>query len=206
MAIAIYADDEEFGAMHYGVPRSEDRAAIRDRMENTARSYGLGGSDLFQRAVNRFESFDFERIERKLAAVVRKVSHAFDRDMIRPMVKIGQFQQAGPDQQRWLAANPRAQRLLEKDMMHGWRETFTNHYKGQVGEDNPDYQAVMDGLVVIDDDGWKATQYLTIRDDDNRGPLGFADQTIVRDSMWANFNAYLDAGVDDPSDENNGSL
>ena len=206
MAIAIYADDEEFGAMHYGIPRSEDRAAIRNRMENTARSYGLGGSDLFQRAVDRFESFDFERIERKLAAVVRKVSHAFDRDMIRPMSKIGHFQQAAPVQQRWLAANPRAQRLIEKDMIHGWRETFTNPYKGKVGEDNPDYQAVMDGIVVLDEHGWTATQYLTIRDEDNRSPLGFADQIIVKDSMWANFNAFLDEGIDDPSDENNGSL
>jgi hypothetical protein len=207
MAIAIYADDQEFGVMHYGLPRSEDRAAIRQRMENTARSFGLAGSEVFNRAVQRFESFDFDRLERKMDALKRKVSHLFDRDEIRPMWKIGQFQQAGPEQQRWLMANPRAQRLFEKDMMNGWRDSFVNYFQGKVGEENPDYQAVMDGMVVFNEEGGAvATQYLTIRDADNRGPLRFAEQTLVKDSMWANFNAYLDEGLDDPSDSNNGSL
>lgn len=207
MAIGIYADDQEFGVMHYGLPRSEDRAAIRQRMENTARSFGLAGSEAFSRAVQRFESFDFDKLERKMDALKRKVSHLFDRDEIRPMWKIGQFQQAGPEQQRWLMANPRAQRLAEKDMMNGWRDSFVNYFEGRYGEDNPDYQSVMDGMVVFNEEGGAvATQYLTNRDDDNRGPLRFAEQTLVKDSMWANFNAYLDAGLDDPSDANNGSL
>lgn len=207
MAIGIYADDQEFGVMHYGLPRSEDRAAIRQRMENTARSFGLSGSEAFTRAVQRFESFDFDKLERKMDALKRKVSHLFDRDEIRPMWKIGQFQQAGPEQQRWLMANPRAQRLAEKDMMNGWRDSFVNYFEGRYGEDNPDYQSVMDGMVVFNEEGGAvATQYLTNRDDDNRGPLRFAEQTLVKDSMWANFNAYLDAGMDDPSDANNGSL
>ncbi|MNI85658.1 hypothetical protein D3C73_1426720 [compost metagenome] len=65
----------------------------------------------------------------------------------------------------------------------------------------------MDGLVVFNEEGGAvATQYLTDRDDDNRGPLNFHDQTLVHGSMWANFGAYLDAGLDDPSDPDNGSL
>lgn len=207
MAIAIYADDQEFGAMHYGLPRSEDRAAIRQRMENTARSFGLAGSDLFTRAMGRFESFDFERLERKIDSLKRKVSHMFDRDEIRPMSRIGQFQQAGPVQQRWLMANPRAQRLYEKDMMNGWRKSFINYFEGRYGEDNEDYQAVMDGIYVFNEDGGAVnTQYLTIRDDDNRGPLRFSEQTLIKDVMWANFNTFLDEGLDDPSDPENGSL
>ncbi|QTH80349.1 hypothetical protein PA10_00149 [Pseudomonas phage pPa_SNUABM_DT01] len=207
MAIAIYADDQEFGVMHYGLPRSEDRAAIRQRMENTARSFGLTGSDLFSKAISRFESFDFDKVERKLDALKRKVTHLFDRDEIRPMWKIGQFQQAGPVQQRWLMANPRAQKLFEADMMYGWRDTFVNHHKGRYGEENPDYRAVMDGLVVFNEEGGAVcTQFLTDRDADNRGVLNFSDQTLVHGSMWANFGAFLDEGLDDPGDPNNGSL
>jgi len=207
MAIAIYADDQEFGAMHYGLPRSEDRAAIRQRMENTARSFGLTGSDMFQRAIGRFESFDFDRLERKIDALKRKVTHLFDKDEIRPMGRIGQFQQAGPEQQRWLMANPRVQKLFEKDMINGWGKKFTNYFEGRYGEENEDYQAVMDGIVTFNEEGGAvATQYLTIRDGDNRGPLNFSDQCIVRTSMWANFESFLDDGLDDPSDPDNGSL
>lgn len=207
MAIAIYADDREFGAMHYGLPRSEDRAAIRDRLENTARSFGLVGSDLYQRAVDRFNSFDFDGIERKIAALTRKVTHLFDKDGIRPMSRIGQFQQAGPDQQRWLMANPRAKRLFEKDMMYGWRDTYINRNPGRYADDDPDYQQVMHGLLQFDEHGHSHfVQYLHLIDEDGRTELRFDQQTTIRDSMWANFNSFLDEGLDDPSDENNGSL
>lgn len=207
MAIAVYADDQEFGAMHYGIPRSEDRAAIRRRMENTARSFGLIGSEIYERSLNRFESFDFEKISRKIDAMKRKVTHLFDRDEIRPMWKIGDFQNAGLDQQRWLMANPRAKRLFEKDMMNGYRDTHKPMYPGLYGEDDPDYQEVMNGLYHEDEEGnGHITQFLHILDDDGRSKLTFGQQTTIKDSMWANFNAILNLGQDDPSDRNNGSL
>jgi len=207
MAIAIYADDQEFGAMHYGLPRSEDRAAIRDRMENTARSFGLVGSEVYNRAISRFESFDFDRIERKIDALKRKVVHLFDNDSIRPMTHIGQFQQAGREQQRWLMANPRAKRLFEKDMMNGWRTEYVNVNPGRYGDDDPDYQQVMNGLAQIDKEGHeKYVQYLHLYDEDGRTELMFGQQTMIRDSMWANFESFLDEGLDDPSDPDNGSL
>ncbi len=207
MAIAIYADDQEFGVMHYGLPKSDDRAAIRNRMENTARSFGLTGSDTFNRAISRFDSFDFDKLERKVDSLKRKVSHLFDRDVIRPMWKIGQFQQAGPEQQRWLMANERAQKLYEKDMLNGWRESFFNRYEGMYGEDNPDYQEVMNGMVTFNDEGHAvSTEYLHLYDADGRTQLSFSDQCLIKNSMWSNFEAFLDEGLDDPSDPNNGSL
>lgn len=207
MAIAIYADDQEFGVMQYGLPRSEDRAAIRSRMENTARSFGLMGSDLYNRAVDRFNSFDFDKIERKIDALKRKVTHLFDKDEIRPMSRIGQFQQAGPEQQRWLMANPRAKRLYERDMMNGWRDSYINTNPGRFGDDDPDYQQVMQGLHQFDESGnAHFVQYLHLYDEDGRTELTFGKQTTIRDSLWANFESFLDEGLDDPSDEHNGSL
>lgn len=207
MAIAMYADESEFRAMQYGLPKSEDRAAIRSRLENTARSFGLIGTDLYRRAVDRFESFDFDRIERKVDALKRKVTHLFDHDGIRPMSRIGQFQQAGPEQARWLMANPRAKRLYEKDMMNGWREFLKVGNPGMYEDDDPDYQEVVNGLVQYDDEGnSKFVEYLLLYDADGRTKLTFADQSTVRDSMWANFNTFLDEGLDDPSDPNNSSL
>lgn len=207
MAIAIYASDSDFGAMHYGIPRAEDRAAIRRRMENTARSFGLVGSEMYERTMNRFNSFDFDRIERKLDALKRKVTHLFDRDEIRPMHLIGEFQQAGPDQQRWIMANPRASRLLEKGMINGYQGSYTPMYPGRHGEDNPDYQEVMHGIFHEDEKGeLRNTQFLHIVDDDGRTQLRFGQQTTIQNSMWANFNTLLDLGLDDPSDKDNGSL
>lgn len=207
MAIAIYADDMEFGAMHYGLPRSEDRAAIRRRLENTARSYGMAGSEMYDRAMSRFNSFDFEKIERKLDSLKRRITHLFDNDEIRPMSKIGEFQQAGPDQQRWIMANPRAKRLHEKDMINGYKGSYKSRYPGRIGDDDPDYQQVMHGLFNFDKDGNAvSTQYLHLLDDDGRTELTMGQQTTIRDSLWENFSAILDLGQDDPSDKDNSSL
>ena len=207
MAIAVYASDDDYGFMRYGLPSSNERSMLRDRIEHTARSHGLLDSDFYRRAVDKFNSIDFERIERKIEAVRREVTHIFDRDIIKPMSSIGEFQQAGPNQARWLMANPRAKKLFEQDMIHGWRDMFTNRNPGRYGDDDPDYQQVMNGLAQFDEEGnEKFVQYLHLYDEDGRTELAFADQVRVRDSMWANFNAFLDEGLDDPSSEENNSL
>jgi len=165
------------------------------------------GSDRYNRAVDRFNSFDFDKIERKIDALKRKVTHLFDKDEIRPMSRIGQFQQAGPEQQRWLMANPRAKRLYERDMMNGWRDSYINTNPGRFGDDDPDYQQVMQGLHQFDENGnAHFVQYLHLYDEDGRTELTFGKQTTIRDSLWANFESFLDEGLDDPSDEHNGSL
>lgn len=208
MAVAIYATDADYSVMRYGVPRSEDRASIRRRLESTARSHGLIGSEMYDRAVQRFDSFNFERIERKLDALKRKVSHLFDTDEVRMMHDIGDFQQAGPVLQRWIMANPRAKRLHEKDMIHGYKSSgYVPNYPGRYGHDDPDYQQVMHGLHYTDEEGNDVfTNYLHIVDDDGRTELTFGAQTTIRDSIWANFEAHLDAGMDDPTSPDNGSL
>lgn len=207
MAVAIYADEQEFRAMHFGMPRSEDRAVLRERMEENARRYGLEGSDFFARALDRFNSFDFDRIERKISAVRRRVTHMFDRDEITWMSSIGKFQQAGPIQQRWLLANPRIKQLAERELLRTWGNEYPIPNKGRYGDDDPDYRAVMNGMYQTDADGNDLfVIYPDAYSDDGRGVLSFEEQTILKDSMWANFIAYVDEGLDDPSDPENGSL
>lgn len=207
MAIGVYAGDHEFEVLHHGLPKSSDRAVLRDRLESTARSFGLAGTDLYQRALGRFESFDFDKFERKIDGFKRKVKHLFDKDEIRPMFDIGQFQQAGPVQARWLYANPRAKKLHEKEMMKGWEDYGFNRHEGRYGDDDPDYQQVMNGLEVETEEGHSYfVEYPHLYDDDYRTELTFAQQTTIRQSMWANFESWLDEGLDDPSDPQCGCL
>lgn len=207
MARAVYASDEESGFMRFGLPTSGERAMLRGRLDDMARSHGLSDSSFFQRAIERFNSIDFDRIGRKIDSIRRKVEHLFDHDEIRPMHSIGSFQQAGPIQARWIMANPRAQRLFESDMIHGYRDLIKPQYPGRFGEDNPDYQEVMNGLPVFDEDGNSMfVQYLHLYDEDGRTQLSHGQQTAIVESIWCNFEGHLDRGLDDPSDPDNGSL
>lgn len=207
MAIAVYAADDEFEVLRSGLPTSGDRGILRDRMESVARSFGLVGSDIFNRAKGRFDNFDFDRIERKFDGFKRMVTHAFDIDEIRPMRTIGQFQQAGPIQARWLYANPRVKRLHEREMIDGWSGYKFNRHEGRYGDDDPDYQQVMQGLEVCNEEGHSHfVEWLHLYDDDYRTELTFSQQTTIRNSMWVNFESFLDEGLDDPSDPHNGSL
>jgi hypothetical protein len=207
MAIAVYADDQVFRALAYGSPRSEDRDYLRDHIESAAVRLGRTATAFIERSRERFESFDLRALDRKLDAIKRKVRHAFDDDQIRPMGRIGQFQQAGLNQQRWLMANVKARRLVHADRMFGWRDTYRDAEPTHVGDQHTDYRCVVNGIARSDEHGHRYfEQHFDVYDADYREELKFGDQTMIMDCMWANFEAIISDGKDDPSDPNNGSL
>ena len=207
MAIAVYADDNVFRSLAYGSPKSEDRDFLRGHIESAAARLGKAGAAFIDRAKERFESFDLSALDRKLDALKRKVRHAFDDDNIGPMSKIGEFQQAGFNRQRWCMANVKARSLVQKDRMYGWRDTYLDVEKGRIGEQHSDYRKVINGLATTDEHGHTHhVEHFDCYDADYREELKFGDQTLIRDVMWANLEFYISQGTDDPSDPNNGSL
>lgn len=207
MAIAVYADDNVFQALAYGAPRSEDREYLRDHIENAALRLGRSAGAFIERARERFNSFDLRALDRKLDAVKRKVRHAFDDDNIGPMSRIGEFQQAGINKQRWLMANVKARRLVHSDRMYGWRDSYIDVEPGRFGEAHHDYRCVVNGIARTNEEGHRyIEQFFDVYDEDMREELKFDDQTTILDDMWVNFEAIISEGKDDPSDKNNGSL
>lgn len=207
MAIAVHADDDVFRSLVYGVPKSEDRDFLRGYIESAASRLGRGAEAFVAKARQRFESFDLRALDRKLESVTRKIRHGFDRDRIQPITKIGQYQHAGPTVQRWSLANPRVQRLLAAGRMNGWERTYSDPHRGKIGEDNPDYCKVVNGLARIDEHGHtKIVQYFNAYDADGREELNFREQVTIHDYMWSSMNAIIAQGQDDPTDEDNGSL
>lgn len=207
MAIAVYADDDTFRALAYGAPRSHDRDYLRDHIASAASRLGRTASAFIERAQQRFDSFDIHALDRKLDALGRKVRHAFDSDDIGPMIKIGEFQQAGILRQRWLMANPKARRLASQDRSWGFRDTYRDMEPGRIGELHSDYRKVTNGIAVSDAEGnTTIPQYFDAYDADYREELKFGDQTMIMQCMWANLEAIMADGKDDPLDPNNGSL
>lgn len=207
MAVAVYANDDVFRSLAYGAPRSEDREFLRDHIESAAARLGRGAADFVNRARDRFNSFDLRALDRKLDAIKRKVRHAFDDDTIRPMVRIGDFQQAGINRQRWIMANPKARRLWQAGRMRGYEGSYVDMHKGKIGDDHPDYQIVVNGLCRVKEDGSAIfEQFFDCYDEDGREEISFDQQTTIHDVIWANLEAIIAAGRDDPTDEDNGSL
>lgn len=207
MAIAVYADDNVFRALAYGSPRSEDRDYLRDHIEGAAARLGRSAGAFIDRARERFNSFDLRALDRKLDAVKRKVRHAFDEDTIRPMSRIGEFQQAGINRQRWLMTNVKARRLYNADRMYGWRDTYVDVEPGRIGEDQRDYRCVVNGIARTNAEGYRYfEQFFDVVDEDKREELKFDEQVTIMDVMWVNLEAIIAQGKDDPSDKANGSL
>lgn len=207
MAIAVYADDNVFQALAYGAPRSDDREYLREHIEAAASRLGRTASAFVDRARERFNSFDLRALDRKLDAVKRKVRHAFDEDDIGPMSRIGEFQHAGFNKQRWLMANVKTRRLAHSDRMYGWRDTYIDVEPGRFGEAHRDYRQVVNGISRTDEHGHRfIEQFFDVYDEEKREELKFGDQTTIMDVMWVNLEAIIAQGKDDPSDPANGSL
>lgn len=207
MAVAIHASDDVFRAMQFGAPRSEDRSFLRDHIEHVATRLGRGAEAFIEKARERFESFDLRGLDRKLEAIKRKVRYGYDDDIIRPMSRIGEYQQAGFNRQRWVMANATVQRLQRQDRIYGYRDTFIDRYKGRVAEENPDFCKVVNGLAQFHDDGTNTfVQYSEAYDEENREELDFAQQTTIRDVIWHNLEEIIRMGRDDPTSQDNNCL
>lgn len=207
MAIAVHADDDVFRSMAYGAPRTEDREWLRGDIEATAARLGRHAGEFIERARSRFESFDLRGLDRKLDAIKRKVRHGFDDDYIRPISKIGQYQHAGFNMQRWVMANEKARRLYHTDRLNGYSGDYVDNAPGKIGEDHLDYRKVMNGLCQFTEEGDEFfVQYSDAFDDEGREELTFTQQGTIRDVIWNNLEQIIAEGKDDPTDKNNGSL
>jgi len=206
MANVIECGGELFTAMLHGRQRVENRSFLADRLDRASDMLTETGRKFMSRAREAFDAFDSEAIERGVRAIKRKLTGRWQEPDIRPLSSIGEFQQASIKSQRWLMADPVLRGLVHKDRAHGYRDTYVDMEPGSVGERHTDYKRVMNGIVVVNEDGdAESTTYYDAIDENGVEALQLDEQNIIIDN-WDWQRHYLAQLQDDPSSHSNGSL
>ncbi len=194
-----------FNALAYCRPHPGTLQFLAAQRENTSRFLNEAGERFFAGAQDLYERFNSSHAVRAVRAAGRALSNLWQLDEIRPLVDIGELQNAPPTMQRWIMAEPEVRRLYHQQRIDGYSHTYQDMQPGAIGEEHYDYRRVMDGMVVVDEVadedgeyGWTATTYLEeLLPDDN--DLDIVEQVDITDT-WQNAVAYIRRRKEDPTD------
>jgi hypothetical protein len=214
MAVAIVEGSvAEFDAMVYGQKHPGTLQFLSNQVASLQQSASQyltdAGKNFFANAADIYERFNGSEALRVARAAMRKVSHIFQSDEIKPLRNISEIQQAPLKMQRWIMAEPTIRQAWLDQRCDGYSGSYVDMHGGVIGVEHSDWRHVMSGIVedIVDDDGesnWKTTIYL---DEVPAGDveLQLGDKTDVL-TAWDLVKMYRQLGKEDPVSPSNNML
>lgn len=181
-----------------------------DYIERSSRKLSTRLSESARRFYDRVEEevykrYDHSEAVRLARAAARRVANIWQRDGIYYLEDIGAIQNAKPDMQRAIMADPVVRRRYHRQEIDGYSETYTDLEPGKVGVNHYDYRQITNGIFMDEDDGElnATTYYEDLREgDSDYDPLEQVD--ILR--QWDRIRIILNKAKEDPTSRWNSSL
>lgn len=158
-----------------------------------------------EKAQQAYEAFENSMGVRKAKAAARSMAHQWQEDRIRLLPDVGALQQAPLMMRPYLMAEPYMRDLYHHDQADGYSDTYVDPQPGVIGEGHYEYRRVMNGMVVMNDDGgWHYDEWNEDLEEGDR-ELYFVEQVDVLRS-WSVMAEQAVNGGDDPTSKYNSSL
>ena len=202
MQITMGSEDT-FNGMLFGAPHPDTINFLKSQPAfNTASLLPAAGN--FAQAVRTFsENFNLDRLTRVMEAASRTVAHMWDTNTIRLLDTISDFQQAPTVMIPYLMACPEVRKMYNAQQLDGWSHWFQDTNPGTMGEEMPEYRAVMQG---IGQEVGDELHYVTYCEDtDHELDLSIGQQQEVLLS-WDSIRYHLLNGTSDPTSRSNNAL
>lgn len=184
---------------------------LAQQFENSKNLLVGAGTAFMDKARTVFEEVNSSEAMRRARALARSVGNMWEKDEIKSIWDLADFQSAKPTMQRYLMANPVVRDLFVAQRIDGYSDTYVDMEPGRKGLDHYDYRMVMDGVIVDtppekegEEAGWSYRLFFEEYLEDDR-PLDVAEKDMVL-SSWEAMNAILAWGEDDPTDPLGGKL
>lgn len=195
MAQVIQGDDSLFSSAIFGEPDWGTLQFLSNQYTNISNHLSESSASFFSAAKDTYEKISGSAAMRTARAAARKITHMWDKDEIRQLDKIGDFQQSKLTMQRWIMAQPYVRSLYFEQRIDGYSESYANIWRTDIGADHIDYQIVMHGVVEEKDDRLLATSYYI---ESEEKPLSIEEKNDILIS-WENVVRMLKTGNEDPT-------
>lgn len=205
MAQILSGGGELFNAAVYGRPNptvydfiDRHNQAVSQNIGEAARSFFNSTRDLYKR-VTESDALRWAK------AATRKVKSFWDPDGIYPITDVGRMQNAKPEMQRWIMAEPTIRKMYHDQLCEGYEGEYVDIHPGMIGEDHYDYRRVNNGIVRLHEkEGWNATTYMDdLLPDDVE--LELDDQVDIL-TTWQFVRAAAKRKEEDPTSKFNAEL
>lgn len=200
MARVIQGGTAALQAMFYGDPHP----AVSQYFESS-RGQGLEllkdeARGFFSRAKESFGFLNTESARRAIRDVRRSAQWIFQGDYIRPLRTVEELQMAAPLMRRYLMVQPTIQAMFRQQRLSGYDGGYTDLLPSLYGEDHPDYQRVMQDVLVVrespEGESLEATHYM--EDWGEEHELSLDEQDDIQET-WAIALKAIFAGKEDPT-------
>lgn len=200
-----YGATNAFDALVYGEKHPATVDYLRGQITQAADLFSGAGKAFYEKALQTFEHFNSNAAINFARNALQKFSgSSTDIQRVLYLGGINQLQGATVLMQRWLMANPQTRERYLDQRLDGYSDTYVNIHNLDIGKTHYDYRRVMDGLMVINDDGDATfTQYFDDLIEGDRD-LTLGEKTAIVNS-WDAANIFLAMGLD-PTDPQGGEL
>jgi hypothetical protein len=205
MAKLLAGGGDTFDALAYGRPHPGTMQFLEAQLNTATQHLTQAGQSFMATAHDLWERTNGSTAMRVMRAAARAARSLWDSDEIKALLEIGQLQHAPPTMQRWIMAEPTIRKLYHNQACDGYEGTYVDMHPKDIGEGHYDYRRVMDGVVVLDEDGgWHSDQWAEeLLPDDTDLPL--EDQVDILDT-WAAIKSHVVHGKEDPTSKWNSTL
>jgi len=207
MSAFVYGGDDEFDALAFGRPHPNTIAFLNGQQANRQPSRLNAAAQRFTETVSavykRYNDSDAVRIAR---AAARKVMHLWQTDVIKPLITIGDFQQAPLTMQRWNMAEPTIRKMYHAQQCDGYSESYVDVDPTHIAESHYDYRRATHGVWFRKDDTQPlgaTTYYDDLREGDSK--LYLTEQADIHRS-WCKLREHIKAYGEDPTSKFNSQL
>lgn len=204
MATMVEGGADLFDALAFGMPQPGVYDFLAQRAQQYSSSLTHTGSEFVQNIKSYYNAVNESEAARIAREAMRKVGSIWNTDIIRPLVEIHDFQNAGLQMQRWVMAEPTTRQMYIAQQCEGYSESYIDVEPGRVGAMHYDYRRATEGLVLETDDGWYATTYIE--------DLREGDRTLTLDekgdiqTAWDSLRAHIKERKGDPTSRFGGKL
>jgi hypothetical protein len=200
-----YGASDAFNSLIYGERNPSTVDFLRGQIESATQMLGQAGRTFYDRALQTFDHFNSNTaINFARNAIQTLTGGNIDTQRVVYLHEIEQLQNATVLMQRWLMANPFVRERYLDQKLDGYSDTYINVHGIDVGHAHYDYRRVMNGLMVIDENGVEHfTQYFDELYEGDR-ELTLAEKVDIVDS-WNAQNVLLKL-LEDPTDPAGGQL
>lgn len=205
MARIIEGGLDAFRALAYDAVDSRFVERLRER-NNSYDDCLIGRArDMIRDVRNRYESFDLDKTKRLLKASMRKISVSWNEYEGLDLRTIAEFQHASERQRRFIMSAPSVRELYYKNRIEGYGDKYKDPYPNRVGEQDPIYRIVMNGMWQEDDEGMYFTEYWEDDEMALEEPID-ADEQFEVMATWDRIKNILDKMDDDPTSPFNNKM
>lgn len=149
---------------------------------------------------------NFREVKASVTASMRRLGQIWVKDMIQELESLGQIQHAQAKMRTYIMSEPSVRERFYKQRCEGYADAYHDKFPGRIGDDDPVYRSVMDGILQEDEEGnCFYMDYDTDWEDDMVQTLEVEEKDeIIR--TFENVRAHMSRGLEDPTSQYNAQL